>query len=181
MRYRNRGLRVVGALTAALLLGSVGTAAASSTATTPDLSFAAFGTGSSPAAASQAAYDAALSQQAAFSAATGAVCTGPVDGTLQNFQLVPSGYGAAVTLDFECGAPTISGPLNVMFSGFGTGASAPDAAGSAIGVAYRNETAYLAATGVTCVDSPQPDTAQFWQVTTGYAAIGKDADTCQAP
>lgn len=157
------------------------TAAPASAATTPDLSFAAFGTGTSPTEASQAAYDAALSQQAAFSTATGAACTGPVNGTLQNFQLVPSGYGAAVTLAFECGAPTHTGSLSVMFSGFGAGASMPDAAGAALGTAVRNESTYTAATGVTCVDSPQPDQAQIWQTTTGYAGIGKDADTCQAP
>lgn len=173
--------RVAALPVTAALVSALFTASPAGAATTPDLSFAAFGTGSSATAASQAAYTAALSQQAAFSAATGAVCTGPVTGTSQNFQLVPSGYGAAVTLAFQCGAPTHTGPLNVMFSGFGTGAAALEAAGTALGVAMQNEASYTAATGVKCVDSPQPDQAQFWQVTTGYAAIGKDMDTCQVP
>lgn len=181
MHYQKRGLRVVGALTVGLLLGGVGSAAAasSSSALAPDLSFAAFGTGTTAAAARVAAVDAALSQSDAFTTATGAACSGPLSVAEQDFQLSPSGYGVAVTLGFECGAPTHTGTLNVSFSGFGSGSAPYDAAGSAIGAAYNNEAAYAAATGVKCVDTPQPDQAQFWQVVGGYAAIGKDFDACQ--
>lgn len=195
MQNRNRGLRIIGALTVGLIMGTAGSAAAAASSTadtanttpttpalpTPDLSFAAFGTGTSADAARAAAVTAALGQQNSFTTATGAACSGPLSVTTQSFQLSPSGYGAEVTLGFGCGAPTHAGSLSVSFSGFGTGSAFPDTAGSALSAAYKNEAAYAAATGVKCVDSPQPDQAQVWQVVGGEVAIAKDADSCQAP
>lgn len=174
--------RTISVLTAVLVLGggAVGTAQASADRPTADLTFAAFGTGDTTAAAKIAAVKGVFEEEATFIEQTGARCSLPLSLSTQQFQLLPSGYGEAVTIGVYCGAPAPTRGSLTTFYAFVVFDTQLDAAEGSLLAAYENEVGYTTATGATCVDNGAPDTAQPVQVAQGWVSVGEHNVDCQA-
>lgn len=148
------------------------------TTATPDLTFAAVGTGDTAAAAQSAAAAAVQTEQNTFVQQTRAACSGTLSSSQQEFTLSSGGSAVALSVDVYCGAPTTSA-APVLFYGFGTSDTQTGAASVATAAASSNESAYQQATGASCTPSLAPESAQTWQLTQGWAALGTYPVDCQ--
>jgi hypothetical protein len=175
MPYRRLGL--ISALVAGLIV-SAGTAAVADDVAAPDLTFTAVGTGATTAAAQAAAAAAVQSEKDAFVQRTGAACSGTLSSSQQQLQLSSGGPAVALSVSVFCGAPTVTA-FDALIYGFGTSDTQTGAAEASFGAAAGNESNYLRATGAACVPSTRPETAQTWQLTQGWAAVGTYPVNCQ--
>lgn len=178
MPYRRLGL--IGALTAGLIVSAGAAVAASGTmATAPDLTFTAVGTGGTTAAARSAAAAAVQSERDAFVQRTGAACGDALASSQQELRLSSGGSAVALSVSVYCGAPTVTA-FDVSIYGFGTSGTQTDAAEAGIVAASSNESTYVQATGAICTPPGAPASAQTWQLTQGWAALGMYPVNCQA-
>lgn len=181
MSYRRLGL--VGALLSGLLAagGIAGTATAATATQTPDITFSAFGTGNTVAAAQSAAAASVATEESNFSKAVDATCGGALSTTQNQYQLSAGGVGASLVVGVYCGTPGPTGNGVPFFYGFATSGTQTGQDGSALAAATANETSYEQATGATCSQSLAPISMQSWQLTQGTASlVTVPSDGCAA-
>jgi hypothetical protein len=174
----SRRLGLIGALVAGLIL-SAGTAVAAGGGAAPDLTFTAVGTGDTTAAAQSSAAAAVQAEKNTFVQRTGAACGATLASSQQELRLSSGESAVALSVSVYCGAPATTA-FGVLVYGFATSDTQISAADAAIGAATSNESTYLRATGATCTPPGAPASAQTWQLTQGWAAVGMYPANCQA-